>query len=288
MLRRVTPDFRGIRLVRTIAFLNKKGGVGKTSTCHHLAGTLARRGLRILLVDADPQASLTQGLLGPEAARQMKPRETIAALFDEACDADMAALVRPIAAVPGVSLVAGSGRMDRFNALEPWTTGDSQYILRDALREVSGDFDLALIDCPPHIYLCAWSAMVAAHGIVVPLQAEDYGAQGVAAIQGSIDHVRAGANPRLAVLGFLLTMFNKSLAVHAGYAADLRAIYGDAVFETVVPHAKDFKEAVMLRKPVVGYKPRSASAKSMEALADEMLARLEARAGGSDETRRVA
>ena len=274
--------------MRTIAFLNKKGGVGKTSTCHHLAGTLARRGLRILLVDADPQASLTQGLLGPEVARQLKPRETIAGLFDEACDADMAGLVRPVVAVPGVSLVAGSGRMDRYNALEPWTTGDSQYILRDALREVAGDFDLALIDCPPHIYLCAWSAMVAADGIVVPLQAEDYGAQGVAAIQGSIDHVRAGANPRLVVLGFLLTMFQKSLAVHAGYAADLRAIYGDAVFETVVPHAKDFKEAVMLRKPVVGYKPRSAAAKAIEALADEMLARLEARAGGSDETRRVA
>jgi chromosome partitioning protein len=288
MLRRVTPEFMGVRLVRTIAFLNKKGGVGKTSTCHHLAGTLARRGLRILLVDADPQASLTQGLLGPEVARQLKPRETIAGLFDEACDADMAGLVRPIAAVPGVSLVAGSGRMDRYNALEPWTTGDSQYILRDALRGVAAGFDLALIDCPPHIYLCAWSAMVAAHGIVVPLQAEDYGAQGVAAIQGSIDHVRAGANPRLVVLGFLLTMFNKSLAVHAGYAADLRAIYGDAVFETVVPHAKDFKEAVMLRKPVVGYKPRSAAAKAIEALADELLARLEARAGGSDETRRVA
>ena len=272
--------------MRTIAFLNKKGGVGKTSTCHHLAGTLARRGLRILLVDADPQASLTQGLLGPEVARQLKPRETIAALFDDACDAEMESLVRPLA-VPGVALVAGSGRMDKFNALEPWTTGESQYILRDALREVAGGFDLALIDCPPHIYLCAWSAMVAAHGIVVPLQAEDYGAQGVAAIQGSIDHVRSGANPRLAVLGFLLTMYNKALAVHAGYAADLRAIYGDAVFETVVPHAKDFKEAVMLRKPVVAYKPRSAAAKAIEALADELLGRLDARVA-ADGSRRVA
>jgi chromosome partitioning protein len=228
---------------------------------------------------------LTQGLLGPEVARQLKPRETIAGLFDDACDVEMASLVRP-AGVPGVSLVAGSGRMDKFNALEPWTTGDSQYILRDALREVADEFDLTLIDCPPHIYLCAWSAMVAAHGIVVPLQAEDYGAQGVAAIQGSIDHVRAGANPRLAVLGFLLTMYHKALAVHAGYAADLRAIYGDTVFDTVVPHAKDFKESVMLRKPVVAYKPRSAAAKAIEALADELLARLDARV--ADDSRRVA
>ena len=135
--------------------------------------------------------------------------------------------------------------------------------------------------------------MVAADGIVVPLQAEDYGAQGVAAIQGSIDHVRAGGQPPAGhVLGFLLTMFNKSLAVHAGYAADLRAIYGDDVFETVVPHAKDFKEAVMLRKPVVAYKPRSAAAKAVEALADELLARLDARvpapAPAGDEARRVA
>jgi chromosome partitioning protein len=276
--------------VRTIAFLNKKGGVGKTSTCHHLAGTLARRGLRILLVDADPQASLTQGLLGPDVARTLRPRETIAALFDEAVEAEMESLIRPIASVPNVSLVAGSGRMDRFNALEPWTTGDSQYVLRDALAEVADAFDLALVDCPPHIYLCAWSAMVAAQGIVVPLQAEDYGAQGVAAIQDSIDHVRAGANPRLAVLGFLLTMYNKALAVHSGYAADLRAIYGNDVFENVVPHAKDFKEAVMLRKPVVAYKPRSAASKAIDALADELLARLEARVpSGTDAgSRRVA
>jgi chromosome partitioning protein len=276
--------------VRTIAFLNKKGGVGKTSTCHHLAGTLARRGLRILLVDADPQASLTQGLLGPELARQLRPRDTIAGLFDDACDVETAALVRPLS-VPGVALVAGSGRMDKFNALEPWTTGESQYILRDALREVAEDFDLALVDCPPHIYLCAWTAMVAAQGIVVPLQAEDYGAQGVAAIQDAIDHVRAGANPRLAVLGFLLTMYNKALAVHSGYAADLRALYGGDVFDAVVPHAKDFKEAVMLRKPVIAYKPRSAAAKAVEAVADELLERLDARASadtGSDETRRVA
>ena len=117
-----------------------------------------------------------------------------------------------------------------------------------------------------------------------------YGAQGVAAIQDAIDHVRAGANPRLVVLGFLLTMFHKALAVHAGYATDLRAIYGDDVFESVVPLAKDFKEAVMLRKPVVAYKPRSAAAKAIDALADELLARLDARVptGSDNASRRVA
>jgi chromosome partitioning protein len=259
--------------VRTIAFLNKKGGVGKTSTCHHLAGTLARRGQRILLVDADPQASLTQGLLGPEVARQMKPRETIAALFDEASDADMADLIRPIAAVPGVSLVAGSGRMDRYNALEPWTTGDSQYILRDALREVAGDFDLALIDCPPNLHLCSWAALVASDHIVVPLQAEDFGSQGLIPVLDAIAAVQGGPNPGMGLAGFLLTMFDRRLGVHVAYEAMLRDLYGADVFAAVVPRAKDFVEAVAARRPVGLYKPKSAAAKSLAAVADELLVR---------------
>ena len=91
---------------RIVAFLNRKGGVGKTSTVHHLAGTLARRGLRVLVVDADPQASLTQGLLGPDVAEDLDPRETIAALFDESGMIEPRSLVRPTA-FPGVSYLQG-------------------------------------------------------------------------------------------------------------------------------------------------------------------------------------
>src|SRR5262245_57088834 len=93
--------------MRTVAFLNKKGGVGKTSACHHLSGALGQKGLRVLLVDADPQASLTQGLLGPEVARAIAPRATIAAIFDEAGGPAVGELIRATA-VEGVSLLAGS------------------------------------------------------------------------------------------------------------------------------------------------------------------------------------
>jgi chromosome partitioning protein len=274
-----------------VAFLNRKGGVGKTSTCHHLGGALARRDRRVLLVDADPQASLTQGLLGPEAARELRPRETIAALYGDQADGDASRLVRPLA-ISGLSLLPGSGALDRFNLPEPWTCGGDQFLLRDALAEVRGDFDSILIDCPPHAYLSAWSALVAADGVVVPLQAEDYGAQGIASILETVDHVRAGANPRLRLLGYLVTMFNKSLGVHTGYDRDLREIYGADVFTAVVPLAKDFKESVMLRVPVSSYKPRSAAAKAIDALADELLARLSAGAGADTDfdadARRVA
>ena len=272
---------------RTVAFLNKKGGVGKTSTVHHLGGTLARRGLRCLVVDADPQASLTQGLLGPDVAESLDPRETIAGLFDDA-PSNPAALVRPTP-FPGLSLLAGCEAAEDFNDPRPWESGLRQFVLRDALAELGDGFDLVLIDCPPHVQFWAWSALVAAGGVVVPLQAEDYGAQGLKAINRVIARVRTEANAGLALVGYLVTMFNKALAVHTTYEAHLRSLFGDDAFTAVVPLAKDFKEAVTYRKPVVEYKPRSAASKSIAALADEFLARLETRVvptGG--EARRVA
>jgi chromosome partitioning protein len=270
---------------RTVAFLNKKGGVGKTSTCHHLSGALAQAGRKVLLVDADPQASLTQGLFGPEVARAIPPHETIAALFDDAGGPPVAELVRPTE-VPGVHLLPGSEAMEDLNVTRPAGTGALQYALRDAVAEAGGPFDLVLIDCPPNVQLCSWAALVAADGVVVPLQAEDYGAQGLVAVRRSILQVQAETNPDLVLLGYLVTMFNKSLGVHTTYDADLRAVYGADVFSAVVPLAKDFKEAVILRKPVGRYKPRSAAAKAVAAVAEELLGRLDGRVGNA--SRRVA
>jgi chromosome partitioning protein len=271
--------------MRTVAFLNKKGGVGKTSACHHLSGALGQKGLRVLLVDADPQASLTQGLLGPEAARTIDPRRTIATIFDEAGGPPVAELIRGTA-VAGVSLLPGSEAMEDLNVTRPSETGPLQFALRDALTEVADGYDLTLIDCPPNVQLCSWAALVAADGAVVPLQAEDYGAQGLVAIRRSMNRVVAEANPQLRLIGYLITMFNKSLAVHVSYEADLRQIYGNDVFATIIPLAKDFKEAVILRQPVGKYKPKSAAAKVTAGLADELLERLESRVGADE--RRVA
>lgn len=264
--------------MRSVAFVNKKGGVGKSSCVMHLGGVLARMGLRTLLVDVDQQASLSQGLLGPRTALELPAASTIAGLYEESVGASMLDLVLDVGR-PNLALVAGHDRMTTFNVPSPWTTGDDQFILREGLAEVAGDFDICLLDCPPHIQACAWSAMLAADAVVIPAQLEDYGIQGVSMILDSIEQVRAGANPRLTLLGFLPTMVSK-LAVHATYDADLRAAYGDDVFENVVPMAKDFKEALTLRKSIIEYKPKSAAAKSIQAVAKEMLERLEARCGG--------
>ncbi len=263
---------------RTVAFMNRKGGTAKTSTVHHLGGTLAARGLRVLLVDADPQASLTQGLLGPEEAEDLDPRETIASILDEAGGPTPRDLVRPTA-FANLALLAGSESAEQFNWPSPWTMGRVQFELRDALAEAGDGFDLVLIDCPPHVQLCSWSALVAADGVVVPVQAEDYGSQGMRSIARTFGRVREEANPRLALVGYLVSMFQKSLSVHATYEAQFRARHGADVFEATVPHVKDFKEAVTFRQPVIAYKPKSAAAKAVGVLADEFLARLNVRLG---------
>ncbi len=142
-----------------VSFLNKKGGVGKTSTVHHLGGTLARRGHRVLLVDADPQASLTQGLLGPDVAEELPALETIVALVDD-LGVSARDLVRQTP-FPGLSLLPGGEAAEEYNSPAPWRSGGAQFVLRDALADVAGDFDLVLIDCPPHIQFWAWAALVA-------------------------------------------------------------------------------------------------------------------------------
>jgi chromosome partitioning protein len=265
-----------------VCLLNLKGGVGKTSTAYHVGGLLAKGGQRVLLVDADPQASLTQGFFGPQATRDLPAATTIAALFDPDQIAIAESLVRHTG-FQGLDLLAGSRHLTQVNMLPPETWEGLQGGLRDVLAELIA-YDVVLIDCPPNLHLCSWAAMAAATHVVVPLQPEDFGSQGLAPVREAVAAVQAGPNQDLALAGYLLTMVDKRLTVHATYEALLRELYGDAVFQNVVPRAKDFVEAVAARQPVSAYKPRGAAAKAAQAVADELLRRCAPAAAG----RRVA
>jgi chromosome partitioning protein len=252
-----------------VAFLNRKGGVGKTSCCHHLAGFFAQAGRRVLLVDADPQASLTQGLIGPEATEALGKGETLACLFDDAFDPDPLRLIRPTH-IENLALVPASSALDGHNLPRPEAAGELQSALRVFLDEVRPAFDVILVDCPPNLYLCSWSALVAADFVVVPFQPEDYGSQGIIAIRRAIEQARSRHNPRLRLMGFLLTMVQRRLGLHAAYQRTLRQLYGEQVFEVNVPRAKDYSEAVSARLPITRWRPRSAAAQAIAALAAEM------------------
>jgi chromosome partitioning protein len=270
----------------TISLLNQKGGVGKTSTCHHLAGTLAKAGRRVLLIDNDPQASLSQGFWGPEETRRISRSESVAALYDDALAPIPEVLIRPTG-FDGVAIVPGSRHLTPFNMLPPERWPDSERGIREFLAEVRDDFDLTLIDCPPNLHLCSWAALVASDFLIVPLAPEDYGAQGIIDVQESVALVQAGPNPALRLLGYLITMHDKRLGIHTAYETLLRELYGPDVFACPFPLAKDFKEAVASRLPISHYKPKSAAAKAAKAVADELLERI-ARQDHDQDARRVA
>ena len=269
----------GGRILAILTVLNLKGGVGKTTTCHHLAGTLALMGKRVLLVDNDPQASLTQGFIGPAATRAINPANTLAAVYagDEPFPAQV---IRP-AGVPGIDLLPGSYVAADFNIPRPFEAPfELQACLREFLAEVSAGYDLVFIDCPPTLSLCSWAALVASDFLVTPLKPEDYGAQGIAFVRDSMALVQSGPNPSLRMLGFLLTLMTPRKAVHQLYEESLRAEYGPLVFKTRMVEAVDYVEALNRRLPVANYKPRGAAAKVMRELAEELCERLSAAAIG--------
>jgi chromosome partitioning protein len=145
-----------------------------------------------------------------------------------------------------------------------------QAALRCFVDEVRTDFDVILIDCPPNLYLCSWNALIAADFVVVPFQPEDYGSQGIAAMRAAVAKVRSRQNPGLRLLGYLLTMVQRRLGLHAAYERQLRQLYGSDVFEASVPRAKDFAEAVSARMPITRWRPRSVGARAIADLASEM------------------
>jgi len=257
----------------TVSMSNLKGGVGKSSTTFHLAGTLAAAGRRVVLVDADPQASLTQGFFGPDVTRALPRRETIAGYFGDGLTPDGGSVARPTG-FENIRILPGSPLLTDHNLPAPHREPrDQQRALVPFVRDLRGDCDFILIDTPPTLSLCTWAALVASDALVVPLQAEDFGSQGIAYVLDSIEAIRAKANPGLRLLGYLLTMFNPRLAIHATYRETLRAIYGGDVFEATIPIATDYKEAVALRRPVALHKPRGAASRAMKAFADELIAR---------------
>jgi chromosome partitioning protein len=255
-----------------VSFLNRKGGVGKTSTVFHLAGSFAGvLGKRVLLCDLDPQASLSQGYFGPVFVESLPKGKTVAALFDDSFDPSPDDLVYPTG-FENISIVPASNDLTDHNTPRP---EESRYqdSLRDFLEEAKVDFDVVLIDCPPNLQLCSWAALLASDFVVVPVIPEDFSSQGLVYVQQAIDRALFAGNPKLRLLGYMLTIYEKRIGIHGAYDKLLRGQYRDLVLENVMPLNTAFKEAVSRRRPIFIDKPKSAAATATNALCRELLDR---------------
>lgn len=255
-----------------IAVLNMKGGVGKTSICHHLTAPLLEMGNRVLLVDLDPQANLTAGLFGAETVERFPIQRTVAALFDDRLD-PLPEEVITETKIEGVSIVPGAWSLSDYDYPKPAEHGDRQYAVQSFLDEVRGEFDVVLLDCRPSLQLLSWNALLAAEFVLVPFQPEDYGAQGIVHIQRIIDQALAGYNQRLRLLGYLLNKVARR-SVHKTFETILRTYYGEDVFQVTVPDSTHFPEAVSHHQPVGHYKKRSKASQSVRDLAAEVFERV--------------
>ena len=258
-------------LTNMICFINQKGGCGKSSSCFHLAGHFATRGLRVLVIDADPQGSLSQGFFGSAAVEQLPARETLAAVFAEDEMASPQRLVMPTQ-IERISVIRANAQLAKHNVPEPENAGMKQFALASFLETVPG-FDMILMDCPPNLYLCSWNAMLASNFVIIPVPPEDFATQGLRTVHQAIEQAKL-LQPALRLLGHLIIRADVRLLVHRTYEEQLRRLHGAAVYSTVVPEASAFKVALSCRKPVSHYAPNSKAASVVAALGDEILHRM--------------
>lgn len=165
-------------MATTLCFINQKGGCGKSSTCFHLSGCLAELGFQVLLIDADPQGSLSQAFFGSAEIERLTAEETLAVLFDDGCHQVSADAITLPTSFERISLIPANHTLAAHNSPSPELAGLKQQTLRAHL-EPSPRYDFVLIDCPPNLYLCSWTAMLAADAIVIPVPPEDFGTQGL-------------------------------------------------------------------------------------------------------------
>jgi len=264
-----------------ISLINQKGGCGKSSLCFHLAGALALAGQHVLLVDADPQGSLSQGFFGSALVEYLEPQETLAVLFRDEVFRSPQDLCAPTP-LDQVAIMRANQHLAGHNVPCPDTTGLRQFALQSCLAQLPG-FDLVLVDCPPNLYQCTWNALLAAEGVLIPVPPEDFGTQGLRPVHQAIERARF-LNPRLALLGHVVTRSDGRLLIHRTYEQQLRRLYGDSVLQTVIPEASAFKVALACRQPVSHYAPRSKAARLTSQLSQEILKRLR----GSQRQQRMA
>jgi chromosome partitioning protein len=261
-----TGDLPRPSKTRVMTVANQKGGVGKTTTTVNLAAALALSGLRVLVLDLDPQGNASTALGVPHQAGTPSVYEVLVE------GAPLASVVQPVEGIPG--LFAAPATIDLAGAeieLVSLVARESRLLRAlDAYKPAGERLDYVLIDCPPSLGLLTVNAMVAAEEVFIPIQCEYYALEGLGQLVRNVELVRAHLNPRLHISTILLTMYDARTRLAAQVADEVRSHFGEQVLKTLIPRSVRISEAPSYGQTVMTYDPGSTGALSYLEAAREL------------------
>ena len=240
----------------SLTIINLKGGVGKTHTVWLLVGVCIERGKKLLAVDTDTQGNLTKSLLA-----EPLDGPGIEALFDPAADAEVQSLIRPTR-FSGIDILPSSPALAPFDLSdqEAWQATDAHFSLAEGLSGVRDRYDYVIFDCPPRLSLVSFAALCASQYVIIPLEAADWGAQGIVQVTAAVEHVRSRYNPNLELLGYLVSRYKKARSYQRSYLVKLREHFGKGAFDTLIPDLARYEKSVTLNVPITLHAPASVEA----------------------------
>lgn len=255
-----------IKKSKVIAITNQKGGVGKTTTAMNLSAALVKKGNTVLAIDMDPHGNLTQGL---GVSFEKLPVSVRDLLVDRSIDAPSAVAKTG----SGIDLI---GTNPELAGIARWmlTQTNSEQRLRQRIQELRAIYDYIIIDSCPGLGVLLNSTLNAADSLIIPVDTGFYGYMGVQELQSEIEEIRLGTNPHLKILGFLLTMTDRTLISHETLQA-LKNRFGSLVFETMIRRTVSLRESPALGQTIFEYAPDSNGAQDYEKLCLEVVLRIE-------------